>query len=59
MNMRHFLRMARLAKRPPSEKRVKLVFAVIGFCLFLALLEYLGAWPDWATVDRIRRPVPK
>ena len=59
MNMRHFLRMARLAKRPPSEARVKLVFGVIAFCLLLALVEYLGLWPDWATVDRIGRPVAR
>ncbi|MHC0052839.1 hypothetical protein [Actibacterium sp. D379-3] len=51
MNMRPFLRMARWGRRPPSEKRVKLVLAVIALCLVLFGIERLVGWPDWLTPD--------
>ena len=51
MNLRHLLRMSRWAHRPPTAKRVKMVFLVILFCLLLVALERLLGWPDWLTVD--------
>ncbi len=58
MNLRHFLRMARWARHPPSERRVKLVIAVLALCLLLVLIERLFGWPDWLTLEnaRFRRP---
>ncbi len=51
MNPRHFLRMAKWAKNPPGEKRVKLVFGVIVICLLIFALERLVGFPDWLAPD--------
>ncbi|MBC7156421.1 MAG: hypothetical protein H5U20_02775 [Rhodobacteraceae bacterium] len=50
MNPRWMIRMARWAHRPPSERRVVLVLAVIAACLVLAGLEWLWGWPEWLTM---------
>ncbi|MAM60595.1 hypothetical protein [Maritimibacter sp. UBA3975] len=50
-NMRHFFRMAKWARKPPGEKQVKMLFAVIAVCLALFAIERLFGWPDWLTVD--------
>ena len=50
MNLRPYLRMARWAKRPPSEKRVVLVLVVLAVCLVLFGIERLVGWPDWLVV---------
>lgn len=55
-NMVWLLRAVKWARNPPSAKMVKLVFAVIGFALLLALLEWLGWWPQWATLEHGRAP---
>lgn len=46
MNPRHFLRMAKWARNPPSDRRVALVFGVAAICLLLAGLEWAGVLPD-------------
>jgi len=51
MNYRILLRMARLAQRPPSWQRVRLVLAIIAVCLLIAGFEYLFGWPAWLTVN--------
>ena len=51
MNMRWFLRMAKWARRPPSENRVKLVFLVLMICLILFGYERFFGWPDWMTLE--------
>ncbi|WP_171129216.1 MULTISPECIES: hypothetical protein [unclassified Ruegeria] len=51
MNPRHLLRMSKWARRPPSERRVKLVFGMLLACGVLAGIQYLGWWPDWATLE--------
>ncbi len=45
MRLLHVLRMAKWARRPPSEKRVKLVLAVIGICLALYAVERVFGFP--------------
>lgn len=52
MNYRWLLRASKWARRPPSERRVKLVLVVIAIALAIIALEKLGLWPDWATMDR-------
>ncbi|MEP2530529.1 hypothetical protein [Shimia sp.] len=49
MNIRHYLRMARWARNPPSEKRIKMVAAIIVACLALFAVERFVGWPDWMT----------
>jgi hypothetical protein len=44
---RQFFRMAKWARNPASEKRVKLVFAVIAIALLIFGLERLFGSPDW------------
>lgn len=53
--MRWFLRMSLWARRPPSEKRVKLVLAVIALCLVLYGIERWIGWPEALTAERLRR----
>ena len=50
-----FLRMARWARRPPSEKRVKLVLGVIALVFALWGVEQLFGWPDALSLDPARR----
>ena len=54
MNPRWFLRMSKWARRPPSEKRIKLVASVLVLCLILLAIERYVGWPDWARVNRLR-----
>ena len=57
MNPLWFLRMARWARRPPSQGRVILVLVVVALCVSLAGIEHFWGWPDWLRVNgRIRLP---
>jgi len=49
-NPRHFLRMAKWAKRPPSEHQVKLFLGIFVICLILFGLERIFGWPEWLTL---------
>ncbi|MEM8773881.1 MAG: hypothetical protein AAGF53_02545 [Pseudomonadota bacterium] len=51
MNYRWLLRMARWAQNPPSEGRVKFVFAIIGICLLLVLYEKVVGLPEWMQME--------
>jgi hypothetical protein len=46
INPRHFLRMSRWARNPPSEKRVKLVITIVLICALIFLIERYIGWPD-------------
>jgi len=50
-NPRQFTRMARWARNPPGEKRVKLVLAVIAIALAIWGLERLFGTPDWMLIE--------
>jgi hypothetical protein len=43
------------ARRPPSEKRVKLFVGLIALCIAIALLEHYVGWPEWAKLERMPR----
>ncbi|AHM05176.1 hypothetical protein roselon_02882 [Roseibacterium elongatum DSM 19469] len=49
------LRAVGWVRNPPSAKMVKLVLAVIAVALALGAVERFLGWPDWLTVDNIRR----
>lgn len=51
INPRHFLRMAKWARNPPGEKRVKLVLAVIAIALAIWGLERFFGTPEWMKID--------
>lgn len=51
MNQRWLFKMARWARNPPSEARVKFVLAIIALCLALAAVEYFIGWPDALSLD--------
>lgn len=51
------MRASRWARRPPGARRVVLVLAVIAFAVLIVMLDRGGAWPDWARMERMRRPV--
>ncbi|MDQ2088772.1 hypothetical protein [Marimonas arenosa] len=51
INLRHFLRMSRWARRPPPAWRIKLVLTVIVLALLIAGVERFIGWPDVLTLD--------
>lgn len=51
LNPRQFLRMAKWARNPPSEKRLILIAIVIAVCLVVFGGERMFGWPDWLSVD--------
>jgi hypothetical protein len=51
MNFNMFLKMARWARNPPSEDRVKLYAAILIATLALFAVEYFVGWPDWMQVN--------
>lgn len=55
-NMIWLMRAVRWVRSPPSARMVALVLAVIATALLIVLLEWLGAWPEWATLEEGRRP---
>ena len=50
-NPRQFLRMARWARHPPGEKRVRLVLAVVALALAIWGLERLVGTPEWMRIE--------
>lgn len=52
MNWRGMLRASMWARRPPSERRVKLVVGLIAVCIAVALVEHYIGWPEWAKMER-------
>lgn len=57
MNMRWLWRASLWVRRPPSERKVKLVLGLIACCIVIALLEHYVGWPEWAKLERApRRP---
>lgn len=55
-NLNWLIRASRWARRPPSMKFVIMVFAILAAGLVMAGLEWLGWWPEWATLERGRGP---
>lgn len=55
MNIRHLLRMSRLARKPPSDTKVKLVIGIIMLCLILFAIERWIGVPDWMQMELPRR----
>lgn len=55
MNLeRMLLRMAHWARNPPSLRQVLIWAVVIGLCLTLAGVEWLGLWPEALKLDKSR-----
>lgn len=55
MNLAWLMRAKRWAQHPPSWKRIKLVFGVIFVCAALWGYEQIFGWPEWLTVNDVRR----
>jgi len=51
MNLRHLLRMSKWARKPPSDRRVKLVIAIVVICLILFSIERWIGVPDWLQME--------
>ncbi|MDU8929703.1 hypothetical protein RXV86_20145 [Alisedimentitalea sp. MJ-SS2] len=54
---RHFLRMARWARNPPSASAVKLVFGIVLVALIIVGIERYIGWPDALTLEKPPRRV--
>lgn len=50
-NMNWLIRAARWVRNPPGDRQVTLMLGVIAAALLIALLGWLGWWPDWATME--------
>lgn len=50
-----FLRMSRWARHPPSAKMALVIAAIVLVALSLVAVEHIWGWPDWLTVNRVRR----
>ena len=53
MNQRWLFRMAKLAKHPPSEGRVKVVLAILAVCLLIAGVERFIGLPEFLKLDPV------
>ena len=58
-NMMWLLRAVRWVRNPPSEGRVFLVVGVIVAVILLGTIDWMGWWPDWATMDPHRPRLPR
>jgi len=55
VNPRWLLKAKRWAQNPPSMRQVIFYGAVIAACLAVGLYEWLFGWPDWLTVNSLRK----
>jgi len=54
MNPIFFLKMARIARHPPSKKTILLWIVVVTIALILFGVERWIGWPAWLTVNSHR-----
>lgn len=54
MDPRLLLRIAQIARRPPSRRRVLIGLLAIGAMLLLAGIEAIWGWPEALTPARTR-----
>jgi len=57
--LRWLMRASRWARNPPSMGRVKLVLLVLAAVALLYGIEQIWGWPDWLTVNRAPRRLPR
>jgi len=55
VNLTWLLRMAKWARHPPNPRQVRIVLVVLALVAVLLLIEHVFGWPEWATVNRLRR----
>lgn len=56
MNLtRLLIRAKRWAEHPPSGRTVAITLGIVAACLVLAGIEWLFGWPDWLTVNSLRK----
>ncbi len=55
MNLIWLLRMKRWVQNPPSKRRIYLVGGVVAFCLGIAIIERVFGWPEWLSLEQMRR----
>lgn len=55
-NLIWLIRASKWARHPPSARMVKLVLSIVAIAIVIIVLEKLGWWPEWATMERSRRP---
>ena len=59
MNPMWFLRLARLARNPPSLARALFFVGILVACLGLAALDHWGLWPEWMSANGRAPRLPK
>jgi hypothetical protein len=53
--LRWLMKAKRWAQNPPSTRQVIFTFGIIAACLAVAGYEWLFGWPDWLTVNSLRK----
>lgn len=53
--MRWLIKAKTWAARPPSARQVAFYFGIIAACLAVAGLEYVFGWPEWLSVNSLRK----
>ena len=58
--MMWLLRAVQWVRNPPSGAQVRVVVAIVVAVILLGTVEWMGWWPEWATLDarshRMLRP---
>lgn len=54
--MNWLIRMSQIVRNPPSWQRVRIMLGAIVICILIAGFEKLFGWPEWLSVNNIRRP---
>ena len=58
LNIRHLMRMAKWARRPPSMRQVKIGAAILALCFAIFAVEYFIGWPEALTIERAPKYKP-
>lgn len=53
--LRWMMKAKRWAQNPPSARQVMFYFGILAACLVLFGIERLWGWPDWLTVNSLRK----
>ncbi len=53
--LRWLMKAKRWAQNPPSMRQVAFTFGIIAACLAVAGYEWLFGWPEWLTVNSLRK----
>ena len=57
--MMWLLRAVQWVRNPPSGAQVRVVVAIVAAVILLGTVEWMGWWPEWATLDSRSHRMPR